>query len=260
MLREESKGVGLRSEEKLWTIRSFRELPSTNLKASELARGGAPEGTVVTARGQSSGRGRLGRRWFSPPGVGLYLSVILRPPLEPEQAARLSLVGGVAAAEAIERATSLSPSLKWPNDILIGRLKVGGLLSEGAGGGKRLDYLILGVGINVNTDTHQFPEELKGRACSLKMAAGWALDVGLLRDEFLHSLNHWYGIFLRGGLKELTPQWRRRSAIDGINLRVRWGDQNLEGLGRGIDEKGLLILESPDGELHSIASGEVEFL
>ncbi|MFQ6110415.1 MAG: biotin--[acetyl-CoA-carboxylase] ligase, partial [Nitrospinota bacterium] len=92
MKEEEKRGVGFSSAQRLWTIRSFKELPSTNLKAWELARGGAPEGTVVTARGQSSGRGRRGRGWFSPPDVGLYLSVVLRPPVEPEQAAQLSLV------------------------------------------------------------------------------------------------------------------------------------------------------------------------
>ena len=141
----------------------YHELTSTQDAARELARQGVEEGTVVIAETQSHGKGRKGREWSSVPGQGIQISVILRPKLRPSQSIQIPLVAGVAVAQAIIEVTSLKPRIKWPNDLMIGRKKVGGILTEMNAEIDRIDYVVLGIGLNVNTPQSQFPKEIRDR-------------------------------------------------------------------------------------------------
>src|SRR6185369_17974712 len=143
------------------------ETGSTNADAFRLAEEGAAEGTVVLADTQSGGKGRLGRIWSSPPGVNLYCSVILRPSVKPYEAPQLTFLSAVAVARAIEQATGLKPEIKWPNDVLIGGRKVAGLLNEMSAETDRINFVILGLGVNLNMTTAQFPHDLRHPATSL---------------------------------------------------------------------------------------------
>src|SRR5512140_598315 len=166
---------------------SFRyhdEIESTNLEAKSLATKGAPEGTVVVAEAQSAGRGRLGRRWTSPAGKGLLFSVVLRPSLPMSEAHLLTIVAATAAAEAIEKHVPARVAIKWPNDLFIGDRKVGGILMEVSGEQDDVDWVVLGIGLNVNTEFSELPVALRRTATSLKMTGGEMVD----RSDVLATL------------------------------------------------------------------------
>ena len=187
---------------------SFRyhdEIESTNLEAKTLALKGAPEGTVVVAEAQSAGRGRLGRRWTSPAGKGLLFSVILRPSLPMSEAHLLTIVAATAAAEAIERHVPARVAIKWPNDLFIGDRKVGGILMEVAGEQDDVDWVVLGVGLNVNTEFSELPVALRRTATSLKMTGGEMVDRSDVLATLLLSLEAHYQSALRGASRRRSP-------------------------------------------------------
>lgn len=170
--------------------RSFRyydEIESTNVEAKSLANSGAPEGTVVIAEAQSAGRGRLGRRWTSPAGKGLLFSAVLRPDMPMSDAHMLTLVAATATAEAIESQVSTSVKIKWPNDLFICDLKIGGILMEVAGEQDEVEWVILGIGLNVNTEYAELPVPLRRIATSLKVATGETVDRSDLLAALLRS-------------------------------------------------------------------------
>ena len=150
----------------------FRETDSTNARAKYLAGDGTPEGTVIVAEKQTEGRGRRGRSWFSPPGEGIYTSVILRPPIPPNEAPKLTLLASVALAEALLSLTSLEVSIKWPNDILIRGREAAGILTEIGAEMDRIDYVVIGVGVNVNTPSKGLPPDIAHTATSVFMETG----------------------------------------------------------------------------------------
>ena len=160
------------------------QVASTNAEARSLAIDGASEGTVVIAESQTAGRGRLGRRWSSPAGQGLLFSVVLRPTLPMSGVHLLTLVAGCAAARAIESIAGVPASIKWPNDLFLGDRKVGGILMEIAGERDAVDWVVAGIGINVNTELGELPVTLSRNAGSLKLASGTAVD----RSELLARL------------------------------------------------------------------------
>lgn len=210
---------------------------STNEKARALAAAGWPEGTVVLAEEQTSGRGRKGRLWHSPRGEGIFLSVLLRPPGDALEVARLTLVAGVAVVEAVEATTGVRLGLKWPNDLLYGGAKVGGILTENTSGGQ----VIIGIGINANQT--EFPSELKNKATSLLLAAGHPVDRAAIAVALLQHLEALYGAFLGGALSSILDDWRRYSVTLGQRVRVVIDQDVLEGVAVDIDDHGALILE-----------------
>lgn len=236
-------------------IVSLEETDSTQREASELARQGCPEGAVVVAEGQTAGRGRVRRRWFSAPG-GLALSVVLRPEIQPSQAALFTLLAGVSCASSIIRMTGLEPALKWPNDVMLGHRKVAGILAEMSGQPDRIDFLILGLGININTPFEAWPEELKETATSLRQATGTMISPVRMIQDLLGQLECDYADFNRGGLDRLLDRWRAVSSTLGRQVTVHRPDEDIPGLARDIDHQGALIVETESGLL-TVHAGDV---
>ena len=181
-----------------------REIDSTNSRATALARDGAAEGTLVLSEMQTAGRGRLGRRWFAPPGTALLMSLILRPSLRPQQAQRATMLCSLAVVEAISRVTGLVAQLKWPNDIVVNGAKLGGILTELGVSQKRLDHVIVGIGLNVNVRIDALPE-LMSPATSLLEALGEPVSRLELLVAILGSVERRYAC-----LRE-HPRWDARS-------------------------------------------------
>ncbi len=237
------------------TVFYWRSVGSTNEEARRLAGRGAPEGTLVLADHQTAGRGRLGRRWEAPPGSSLLVSVILRPHLAAPQIHRLTMIAGLAMAEAIEAETGLSVTLKWPNDLLIGEAKVGGILAEAALVGDRVEYAVVGLGLNVNLDPAQLPGPLLVTATSLSQALGRRVARRPLLQTFLRALERRYRQLQAG----VSPhqEWVSRLAMLGQPVVVAVGEEVLEGLAEGVDEDGALLLRLADGSLRVVVAGDV---
>lgn len=233
---------------------------STNDEAARLAAGGAPHGTLVTADAQHAGRGRQGRVWHSPPGENLYLSCVLRPGIEPMHAAAVTLAAGIGVWDAV-RATGVRPSLKWPNDVRVEGRKIAGILTEMSTRGNRLQHIVTGIGINLQTRT--FPSELAQVATSLR-ALGIAVDRQAFLEELLVRLEIWFDRFFAGGMGSIADAWlsraeltRVRSVGSGRPAQGQSTAQAIEGQAVGLDTDGCLLIEDELGNRHRIRSGEV---
>ena len=241
------------------TIHYFHSIDSTNSKAYQLAIQDAEEGEVVIAELQVKGRGRLGRRWFSPAFLNLYLSVILRPQIPPHQASLITLMAAVATANAIEKYSGLLPLIKWPNDILIRDRKVAGLLNEIHSEMDRIHFVILGIGVNLNMDGKMFSKEIRGVATSLKREMGQTISRKAFLQSLLEELESWYEIFLKEGGAPVLKAWRDRAKIEGKRVRVTSFGETLSGVAVDIDSDGAMILETKDGKRKRIVAGDVEY-
>jgi BirA family biotin operon repressor/biotin-[acetyl-CoA-carboxylase] ligase len=241
------------------TIHHFHLIDSTNSKAYELALNGAEEGEVVIAESQKKGRGRLGRQWFSPLFSNLYLSVILRPEIPPYQASLITLMAAVATADAIQKFSGLDPLIKWPNDILLRAKKVAGLLNEMHSEMDRIHFVILGIGVNLNTDRKTFSRDIREVATSLKIEMGQAVSRKAFLQCLLQELEKWYEIFLRGGAPPVLIAWRERAQIRGRSVKVTSFRETLVGVAIDVDSDGALVLETEDGERRRVIAGDVEY-
>lgn len=249
---------GLRTERFGRRVIYLQSTGSTNLVARDLARSGAPEGTLVIAEKQTQGRGRMGRTWLAPAGSSLLLSILFRPSLPPTLAFRLTMLSSVAMAMAVERACEIRPSIKWPNDLLLGDKKLAGILSESSLAGQELDYAIVGIGINVNFDTSSFPE-IAATATSLQAALGRAVSrLGLLQ-AFLNELEAGcqYLAPATDGADRLWSEWRDRLSTLGKQVTVTEGEHRESGLAEEVAADGSLVLRRDDGSTVSIAVGDV---
>lgn len=226
---------------------------STMDEAFRLGMENCPEGTVVCAEAQSKGRGRLGRIWTSPKGKGLYFSFVLRPNLPLNQLAQLTLMSAVALAEAIEDSSALKPSIKWPNDILLGSRKLAGILTELRAESDQVKFVIVGIGLNVNASLHQ----LTAGASSLKVAAGQSFNRAQVFQAILRSLEKWYLKLLHHEFAEIMEEWKKRSAT--LNKRVRITDSAgiSEGQAIDLDEDGALLIRKDNGLIVKKSAGDV---
>jgi len=238
-------------------IRWLAETDSTQRVARELARAGAPEGTVVIAEAQTAGRGRLGRTWHSPRGVNLYCSIVLRPPLPPAAVPQVALVAGVAVAAALAEIPGVGPRVKWPNDVLIDGRKVAGILTEMEAEVERVHHVILGIGVNLNAPRSAFLPELRDRATSLLLATGRRVDRAAVTGRLLAALEARYGRFLEGGFEVVRAEWESYSCLTGTDVRVASAEGEMAGRVLGLDADGALMLARPDGTSTRIVAGEV---
>jgi BirA family biotin operon repressor/biotin-[acetyl-CoA-carboxylase] ligase len=234
----------------------FPTIGSTNDVAAQQAASGDNEGAVFVADAQTSGRGRRGRTWFSPPGTGLYVSTILRPgrSRERERATSLTtMAAGVALVEGLRHATGLTPSLKWPNDLYVARRKLAGILAEGIG-----DSVVLGYGINISTSS--FPPDLGDRATSLETELGRVVDRPRVFAETLAALASRYGDLLAGRFDAILDAWRV-FAPAAQGARVSWTTTAGERIGvtAGIDDRGALLVRCGES-IERIVAGELNWL
>lgn len=240
-------------------IQIFGRVPSTNSVLRALAMKGAPEGTVVIADEQTAGHGRLGKPWFSPPGVNLYASVLFRPSIPPREAAGFSLAGPLALADAID-AEGLSSTIKWPNDVLVERKKVAGILVECATIDNRVDYVILGFGVNLNMTRAALAEALgtsAHAAGSLIEFAGRDIDRNAFTAELLNDLAEWVAIDRERGHGPLLAAWRDRDILTGRRVEVRGEGPTYEGRVLGVDAEGYLLLRDSLGKRRRVLAGEI---
>lgn len=240
-------------------VHFFETIDSTNTYAARLAREGAPEGTVVIADSQSGGKGRLGRSWVSPPGVNLYLSAILRPPVPAAAVPQLNLLAAVAVADTIAQVCGLTPAIKWPNDVLVGGKKVCGILAEMQTAAVTLRAAVLGIGVNLNAPLDAFPEELRGKASSLFLAGGRLVDRSAFTVALLTHLEKLYVLWLEGGFSALRPAWEHYAAwMMGQQIVVAAPDGTVAGTVLGLDRDGALLLqEQGSGTPRRLLAGDV---
>lgn len=234
-------------------------LPSTNDRARELAEAGAPEGTTVMAWQQTAGRGRQGRRWYSPPGAGLYHSIILRPPLPPVEAPLLGLVAAVALAETIREDYHLPADIKWPNDILVLGRKIAGILLELEADADRVRFVILGIGVNLNQTN--FPADLGQPATSLRLETGQIQEADLFRTRLFARLDQWYTLLLGMGRTPILTRYSDLSSyVYGRTVQVEVPEGAIVGQTCGLTRSGALRLRTRSGEIEEIVTGDVKHL
>jgi BirA family biotin operon repressor/biotin-[acetyl-CoA-carboxylase] ligase len=223
-------------------IHSFPSCSSTNDLARDLAAKGEPEGAAVLCAEQTAGRGTKGRAWYSAAGKGLYVSIILRP--QSHELALIPLLAGVAVADAVEAAFGVRPGLKWPNDLVWQGKKLGGILSESSLTGERVNFVVLGIGLNINHAAGDFPPEIQELAVSLRMIAGRKVSADLLLPRLWQALGRWYARFGRGDGRQIIETFGRYSSVPtGTTIVVRTANSDLRGVYAGLDERGGLVLE-----------------
>lgn len=236
---------------------AFDTIDSTNNCARALAGCWAEEGTLVFAERQTAGKGRLGRSWLANPYENLTFSLVLRPTLPPEALNLLPLYAAVALAEAIEHETGLSVECKWPNDLLIGGKKIAGILLEGSLKEDGLDYVVLGIGVNVNQTS--FPDDIAQRATSLKVQAGREIDRILLLREILKTLETRYTAIMKKGFHNLIPLWLSRTTMLNKEISVTQDGIVISGIVKGLSPEGALILDA-GGTEKTLFAGDVTIL
>ena len=236
------------------TVHFARETDSTNLWIKRLAKEGASEGTLALAEFQSAGRGRLGRSWEVPEGTSVMMSILLRPKFEPQYAPTLTLVMGMAVAKAV-KSLGFDVSIKWPNDVVVSHKKICGILTEMGVRDGKIDYAVIGVGINVNIK--EFPEEMADKATSLYLEAGREFDRSQIPGLVMEAFEKYYEKFAAtcdlSGLKE-----EYESILANYNQPVRvLAKEPYEGVARGITDGGELLVEKTDGTIVAVSAGEV---
>lgn len=233
------------------TYLAYPSVGSTNDVARSAAADGAPEGLIVTADEQTAGRGRHGRRWESPRGAGLLCSVLLRPALPPAMAPRAGTYVALAAASAIEAVARVPVVLKWPNDLLVSGRKVAGVLAESGVAGDRLDFVVVGIGINV----HWHPDD--PAAISLDRATGRTLARKDLLVALLEQLARWRPLLEPTPLDRLLGAWRGRLVTVGRSVIVQGAELSLEGIAAGVEPTGGLVVRDPAGAKHVVHAADV---
>jgi len=236
----------------------FPQIASTNVMAREQALRGEGDGFVILADSQSRGKGRLGRQWESPPGVNLYASLILKPPISPALGPQIPLVAGVAVSNALTRVGKFDARIKWPNDIFIRGKKVGGILSEMEAEGERVLFIILGIGLNVNWKEEDIPEDLRETATSLRAETGREFSRALVASEVFEELEREYTLFLQEGFSpRLREEWNRLSLVNQKWVTIWMMDKKIEGQVLGLDIDGALLLIDEEGKIQRFIAGDV---
>lgn len=235
----------------------FHTINSTNTKAKELASLGEENGTIILSEEQTLGKGRLGRQWCSPKGKGIWLSLILKPDLDPINASKITQIGAAALCKSFIE-IGIPSFIKWPNDIVINNRKVCGILTEMNGELNRINYIILGIGINVNIDMDDLPEELKDTASSLKIESGKTIDRRKLVALILNNFEPLYNELLNQGHINSSIDICRKNSIL-LNKQIRIINKNSTKIAKALDldNEGRLIVQLEDGTIDTIISGEV---
>lgn len=244
---------GLRTQFIGKNIECHETVKSTMDIAFQLGMDGAADGTVVCAEGQTNGKGRLGRSWASPKGKGIYMSVLLRPEMSPADVAQITLLSAVAVCESIRKLSGLPAQIKWPNDILIEDKKIAGILTELSAEMDRVRFVVVGIGVNVNTPLSQLPPA----AMSIKEASGRKILRVELVQEILLSLEGWYDSLKAHGFGSAIARWKELSSTLGQRVRVVDANGHFEGEAVGLDANGGLIIRGNTGVTVKRMTGDV---
>jgi BirA family transcriptional regulator, biotin operon repressor / biotin---[acetyl-CoA-carboxylase] ligase len=241
-------------------IHRYVSTDSTNSRAKELAAEGAAEGVLVIAEEQARGRGRLDRPWVSPGGENIFVSLILRPSLPPQTASRMMLLTAVAAADALIAATGLKATVKWPNDVLVGGRKIAGILLEMAVEMDAVDYIVVGIGINVNSAANRFPADIRGKVTSVLTETGKPFSRVLLLARFLELLEQGYNAVRESGFEPIITRWKALTDMLGKQATIRTIDGSYQGVITDMDHDGFLIIRDEQGAERRLVSGDITII
>ncbi|WP_312108561.1 biotin--[acetyl-CoA-carboxylase] ligase [Brevibacillus reuszeri] len=241
------------------TVFAHDEVVSTQPLAHEAAAKGAPEGTLVLAEQQTGGRGRLGRPWHSPKGTGIWMSLIVRPAIPIPKTPQMTLLTAVTIARTIREETGVPVKIKWPNDIFCGDKKVCGVLTELNAESDRVNYLVIGIGLNANSVQSDFPEELSEIATSLRIESGDEVKRVDFIQQFCRNFEEEYDHFLQHGFQRVKQEWEKHSYSIGRWVSVQTISQMFEGRAVGLDDEGVLMVEDRAGIMHKVYSADVNY-
>lgn len=236
-------------------VHALKTVDSTNNEAKRWAQQGAPHGSLFVADEQTGGKGRLGRVWKSPAGTGLWFSVLLRPKAAPEQVTGLTLTAGLSVAKAIQKLTGCKAQIKWPNDVVIGSQKVCGILTEMAAEMESVEYVIPGIGVNVNTES--FLEEIAFKATSLYLSTGKKWSRAELLGAILQEMECLLNWQEQGGVQAILEEYRENCVTIGRKVSTQRGNIQLSGIAEDVTEGGELVVRQSNGSQLVINSGEV---
>ncbi len=237
-------------------LQYHESVDSTNRLAEQAARDGAAHGTVIVAGEQTAGRGRFQRLWHSPPGLGLWFSILVRPNITAAEAPTLSLLTGLALAQALEDLLPVQAQLKWPNDLLLKNKKTAGILLDLSSEQNQIDYIVIGVGINVSQQPADFPEEVRDSATSLAIASGKTVDFDTLLIGFLETFERLYHQFLDQGFTPFVEPYQDRCTLLGHEVSITVGDNIITGEVIGLQPSGAMVIFA-DGQETAVFAGEV---
>ncbi len=238
----------------------YDTIGSTNTVSAEFALKGCKEGTVIIADEQTTGKGRLGRKWISPTGKNLYMSIILRPPISTRGATILTIMSAVACCIALRNITSLPVMIKWPNDLMVGYKKIGGILTEIKADIDKITYAIIGIGININLDIEDLPQDVREIATSIKDLTGREFSRTEAIIEVLREMQKWYDTLLSNGKGEIISYWQDLSSTIGKKVKATIFNNAYIGIAEAIDNEGLLILRLQDNTYMKIDAGDIAML
>lgn len=233
------------------------EVSSTQDLARTAAEQGAPEGYLVIAERQQSGRGRMGRSWVSPYGKGIWMSMVLRPPVPIHCAPQLTLLAAVALCRSLRRVTGLPIGIKWPNDLLVGGRKISGILLESAAEDVRLKYIVAGIGISVNLSEADYPPEVLEKAVSLRIAAERAMNRTEMLADFLSEWESLYELFLNEGFRPIATLWESMAVSLGQKVTLTTPQGEMTGVPEALDDSGAIKVRREDGTLATLFSAEM---
>lgn len=237
-------------------IFAYNLADSTNTIAYNLAEQSEIEGALIVAEKQTKGKGRMGRHWVSPQGSGIYMSLILKPKISPAEAGKITLMSSVAVAKTIRKITGLQAVIKWPNDVYIDQGKVCGILTEMSAELDRINFIIMGIGININTIKTDLPDT----ATSLFIKTGEKINRIVFLQKMLAELETYYHKLVKGEFSEIIDDWRDLSMTLGKRIKVEWRGQIIQGQAMDVDDSGALILRDDFGFTHHILSGDISII
>ncbi|MGE7824447.1 biotin--[acetyl-CoA-carboxylase] ligase [Paenibacillus sp. NPDC093718] len=258
-LSVEQLTAGMSSQTFGKTLKLLDKTTSTQEDARQLAEEGAAEGTLVISEEQTGGRGRMGRKFHSPRGKGIWMSLVLRPKQPLHLTQQLTLLTGVAVCRAITKCAGVQTDIKWPNDILFQGKKVCGILLESATEDERVRYCIAGIGISANLKESDFPEELRSVATSIRMAGGATVNRTGLIQSIMAEMEVLYELYNEQGFEPIASLWEALSGTVGREVHVQTARDRFSGIATGLNRDGALLVRNQDDELIPVYSGEILF-
>lgn len=241
------------------SIEFFEEVDSTQTKANILAQQGCNHGTIVIASKQGAGRGRMNRAWYSNNEDGIWMSIVLRPKVLPAHAPQFTLLTGTVLADVLSEKTNLDIRIKWPNDLFIGDKKVAGILTEMQAEQDQIQHLVIGIGINVNQLTSELPDEIKNKATSLREETSHVYSIKELIQAVLEAFEAAYERYLDLGFSEIKAKWEKRGYKMNENVTYHSGNVQSQGIIKGINESGALLVQNSDNQIITLYSAEIDW-